>query len=146
VTTTEQVIPPKSRFRHLPRWATALYATAAVLLVPWIMILSYDLPTRHVVTHWDLAWAGFDGLLLCSIAITAYLGLKRSAWVVVACTSTATLLLVDAWFDILTAHAGKQLELSVFLAVIAEIPFAALSLWLAIQVGRQVLSRSNQGE
>jgi hypothetical protein len=146
VTIHEHPVVAKRGFLHLPKWATVLYATAAVLLIPWIMILSYELPTRHVVTHWDLAWAGFDGLLLCSIAVTAYLGYKRSAWVMLACTSTATLLVVDAWFDILTAHSGVQMERSVFLAVIAELPFAVLSMWLAIQVGRHVLAGSKPTE
>ena len=127
---------------HLPRWALLLYAAVALALAPWIIYLSITLPRRHVVTHWDIAWAGFDCILLLSIVCTVATSIRRSAWFILACTATATLLIIDAWFDILTAHAGKQFMGSILFAGLAEIPLAIISLLLTIRVSRRIFAQS----
>ena len=34
---------------HVPRWAALLLAVAAAALVPWILYLSYSLPSHHEI-------------------------------------------------------------------------------------------------
>jgi hypothetical protein len=61
-----------------------------------------SLPSRQVSANNDAAWAGFDVLLMLTLASTAYFALRRSRYLATAATATATLLVVDAWFDVLT--------------------------------------------
>ncbi len=89
---------------HPPRWVVPLFGLAALLLVPWVVLLVAALPSAHRAAHWDIAWAGFDvwlALLLLTVAVAAW---RRSPWLEGAATATATLLFVDAWFDLLTSR------------------------------------------
>jgi hypothetical protein len=58
-------------------------------------------------------------------------------------TATATLLIVDAWFDISTSGGHGQLFEAVLLAVCIEIPAAVFSLHVARQVNRHCLERTS---
>lgn len=91
---------------YLPKWAAILYASLALLMVPWIFLLAQNLPTRHLVHHWDAVWVGFDVVMILMLGITVYFVVKKRVWVVLSATTLATLFIVDAWFDILTAKPG----------------------------------------
>jgi len=113
------------------RWVVPLFAVAALVLVPWIVFLVRSLPSTHAAPHWDLAWAGFDvglALLLSAVALAAW---RRSPWLEGAATASATLLTVDAWFDILTSSGHVELGMAIGEAVLVELPLAALCLVLA---------------
>jgi hypothetical protein len=114
-----------------PRWVVPLFGLAALFLLPWILILVHVLPSKHKAAHWDIAWAGFDvglALLLLSVAIAAW---RRSPWLEGAATATATLLFVDAWFDVLTSSTRTELWVALGEAFFVEIPLAVLCLLLA---------------
>src|SRR2546423_10499762 len=92
-----------------PRWVAPLFGLAALLLVPWIVLLVYLLPSAQQASHWDIAWAGFDvglALVLSGVALAAW---RRSPWLEGAATAAATLLFVDAWFDVLTSSTRPEL-------------------------------------
>jgi hypothetical protein len=116
----------------LVRLAGPLFAVLAVLLIPWIAYLATNLPSRQLSRHYDFAWAGFDVMLLIALAATAYFALRRSRNLSVAATAAGTVLIVDAWFDVLTAR-RRQLPVSIAFAVFIELPLAALCWWLSIQ-------------
>jgi hypothetical protein len=61
---------------------------------------------------------------------TAYYALRRSRYLATAATATAALLIVDAWFDVMTTP-GPQLVESILLAALVELPRAAVCLWLS---------------
>src|SRR5207237_1941914 len=127
------------RLWHPPRWVVPLFGVAALLLVPWVILLIVALPSAHRAAHWDIAWAGFDvglALLLLTVAVVAW---RRSPWLEGAATATATLLLVDAWFDILTASTGTELVVAVTEAAFVELPLAVLCLRLARDTERRFL-------
>jgi hypothetical protein len=114
------------------------FGLAAVVLVPWIILLLIALPSAHRSAHWDIAWAGFDGvlaLLLLAVAIAAW---RRSPWLEGAATATATLLFVDAWFDVLTSSTRAELVASVTEALLVELPLAVLCVLLARGVVRRL--------
>jgi hypothetical protein len=108
-----------------------LYAALALALVPWVAWLAWTLPPHSVSTHYRLAWVGFDVLLCGALARTAWLAWRRSPFVVNVASATAALLVVDAWFDVTTSPGGSDLVVSFLLAVLVELPLAALSLVLA---------------
>src|SRR2546422_5215629 len=124
---------------HPPRWVVPLFGLAALLLLPWVVLLVAALPSAHRAAHWDIAWAGFDvglALLLLTVAVAAW---RRSPWLEGAATATATLLLVDAWFDVLTSSTRAELVVAVTEAAFVELPLAVLCLLLARDTERRFL-------
>jgi hypothetical protein len=116
---------------QIPRWVAPVFGVAAAVLVPTVVLLLVALPSEHKAEHWDVAWGGFDvmlALILLAVAITAWRG---SAWLEAAAAAAATLLVVDAWFDVLTASTGSELVLALIEAVLVELPLALVCLWLA---------------
>ena len=124
--------------RPAPRWAVPLFGLAALLLVPWIVLLVYLLPSAQQASHWDIAWAGFDvglALVLSGVALAAW---RRSPWLEGAATAAATLLFVDAWFDVLTSSTRPELIVALVEAVFVELPLAVLCLLLARNAERRL--------
>ena len=74
----------------LPHWVTLLLGVVALALVPWILYLTFTLPSRHVTLHYDLAWVGFDIALTASFAATAWAALRGSHWLVDRLYTAAT--------------------------------------------------------
>jgi hypothetical protein len=114
-----------------------LFGLAPLLLMPWVVVLVAALPSEHRSAHWSIAWAGFDvwlALLLLTVAVTAW---RRSPWLEGAATATATLLFVDAWFDVLTASTRTEFVIAVTTAALVELPLAVLCLLLARNTERR---------
>jgi hypothetical protein len=108
-----------------------LFALAAVVLLPWIVLLAMTLPSTHRAERWDVAWVGFDAmlaLLLLAVAITAW---RRSNWLESSASAAATLLFVDAWFDVLTSSTQAELVTAIVEALVVELPLAVLCLLVA---------------
>ena len=123
-----------------------LYAIGAALLIPWTVYLAVTLPKRDLDTHYRGAWVGFDILLVAAIVLTAYFAYRIDARVQLPATATATLLVVDAWFDVMTAGNRQSTLEAVLMALCIEIPAALCSLWLARRVNRNaaVLDRGTE--
>ncbi len=113
------------------RWAGPLFALFSLILLPWTIYLGETLPSRQLSPNYDTAWAGFDVILLIALASTAYFALRRSRYLSTAATATATLLVVDVWFDVLTTPSAQRPE-SIVLAVLVELPLAAVCTWLSL--------------
>ena len=131
------------------RWAGPLFAVLSVGLLPWIAYIAISLPARQLSPNYDVAWAGFDLLLFGGLASTAYFAFRRSRYLSSAATATATILIVDAWFDVMTSPA-HELPQALVLCIVAELPLAALCLWLshhtlALTERRIVLIRRRRG-
>lgn len=113
------------------RWAGPLFTLFAVIMVPWTVYVGESLPRRQLSPHYDASWAGFDVILLVALAGTGYFALRRSRHLSMAATATAVLLVVDAWFDLMTTPSGQIAE-SILLAAVVELPLAAVCIWLAL--------------
>jgi hypothetical protein len=121
-----------------PRWVVPLFGLAALLLAPWVVLLVVALPSAYRAAHWDVAWAGFDvalALLLLTVAVAAW---RRSPWLEGAATAAATLLFVDAWFDVLTSSTQTEFVVSIGEAAFVELPLAVLCLLLARDAERRL--------
>ncbi len=81
---------------------------------------------------------GFDLLLVVAIVLTAYYAFRMDDRVQLPAMATATLLLVDAWFDVMTAGEPHRHLEALLMALCVEIPAALFSLFLARQVNRHV--------
>jgi hypothetical protein len=113
------------------RWAGPLFTLFAVIMVPWTVYIGESLPMRQLSPHYDASWAGFDVLLVAALAGTGYFALRRSRYLAMAATATAVLLIVDAWFDLMTTPEGEIVQ-SIVLAAVVELPLAAVCIWLAL--------------
>ena len=123
----------------LPRWVAVTYAIMAIILIPWIFDLAYNLPTRHIVHHWDAVWVGFDILLVIVLLTTVYFVISNKIWVIISASALATLFIVDAWFDILTSRSGPDLHRALFFGIL-EIVFAILTFRFVFHVTRQLMT------
>ena len=128
---TEVPSPNDPHVRHMRRMFLAVVTGSFVFLIPWIGYLSVSLPTHREVSNWRYAWVGFDGALIAVIGITALCAWRRLQlfipWAIVA----ATLLCCDAWFDIVLDWNSDELTGAVLTAAFAELPLAALLLYVA---------------
>jgi hypothetical protein len=121
--------------REVARWVAPAFIFCSVVLIPWIVYLGLSLPAREVSHHYDAAWVGFDVFELIALGATGYFALRRSRYLALASASAATLLVVDAWFDILTSPRRQMLE-SIVLAVVIELPLAGVCAWLSYHTER----------
>jgi hypothetical protein len=112
------------------RWVGPAFVLFSVIMVPWTIYLGYSLPARQDSPRYDIAWVGFDVLLLLALAGTGYFALRRSAYLAIAAAATATMLVVDAWFDVMTSP-QRQLPQAITSAVLIELPLAGLCAWLS---------------
>lgn len=122
--------------RRRARRMAWFFVGAAALLIPWTLYLAVTLPKRTVDTHYRGAWVGFDLLLVGAIVLTAYYAFRVDTRVQLPATATATLLLVDAWFDVMTAGGRKATATALLMALCVEVPAAIFSLWLARRVNQ----------
>jgi hypothetical protein len=123
-----QVLTDNAR---LVRWTAPLFVGCAVVLAPWIVIAGLTLPERQLSRNFDVAWAGYDVILLIGLVCTAVTALRRSRRLPIAAAATGALLTADAWFDVLTTPAGWELVQAIAMSLLAELPLAAICFWLA---------------
>ena len=125
-----------TRPRTLRHWVIAVFAAVGIGLLPWTIWLSSSLPAHHESVRWDLAWSGFDTGLALFFLATAFAAYKRSPWVGALAAATGTMLVTDAWFDVVLESHADELRQSILLAVFAELPAAAFCFWIAVRTER----------
>jgi hypothetical protein len=120
-------------------WVAVTYGAVGIGLLPWAFWLSSSLPETHHSAHWDLAWSGFDVGLAACFCGTAFAAHRRAiAWVGALAAATGTMLIVDAWFDVVLESHGNELGTAIVLAVVFELPAAAVCFWIAFRTERFV--------
>jgi len=124
------------RLGTLRRLVMVVFTVIGLALLPWTIWLATSLHPQHETTSWDLAWSGFDTGLAIAFLLTAFAAWRRSPWVGALAAATGTLLLTDAWFDIVLESHSDELRNSILLAVFAEIPIAILCFWIAYRTER----------
>lgn len=101
---------------------------AAVFLPPWIGYLAVSLPDGHDSGQWRLAWVGFDVALLACLVAAGWLGVRRRRRAVPVLVATGTLMICDAWFDVVLSWPDRDWWISVLMAVLVELPLAVFLL------------------
>jgi integral membrane sensor domain MASE1 len=125
------LVPPMGRrsradTERARRRFVIVIGVASVLMIPWVIALAVSLPPRYLAGHWRLTWVGFDVMLGATLAITAWAALRRRQIMILSAIVSATLLVCDAWFDMMTAS-GHDWWASLATAVLVELP---LAVWL----------------
>ncbi len=129
------------RFRPstLREWIAIAFAAIGIGLLPWTIWLSQWLPAHHASVRWDLAWSGFDTGLALAFLFTAFAAWRRSPWVAIWAAATGTLLVADAWFDVILESHSDELRISILSAALGELPAAALCFWIAYRAQEYLL-------
>jgi hypothetical protein len=115
----------------IPRWASRVYIMLGLILVPWTIYIGTTLPKHHLSANWDVSWTGLDIGLAASLICTGLLAYAKSIWLIIAASTTGSILLVDAWFDVMSEKSASVMHQSIALALIFEIPLAFMSYYLA---------------
>ena len=114
-----------------------VFSLAILAETAWTIYLGTRLPRTYVAGHWDLTWVGLDVSEIVMLIGAAWAAWRRRAVVIVFAVAAATLLVVDAWFDLTTARHGDVRQ-SVATACL-EIPSALGMLWVARRATRRLL-------
>jgi len=117
-------------------WVVRFLAFCCFGLIPWTIGLAVTLPRTYRVDNWPLAWTGFNVILLGCLTTTAWALWKQRLLAIPASIITSVLLLCDAWFDLLTAHGGRCLIVSIATAAFAELPIAGLLALISVRLLR----------
>ena len=128
-----EVIPLQPRPARGMRRAGCLLVACGLGLLPWLYMLATGLPATATAAHWPVAWVGLDALEALGLIATGFLAARGDRRHALAATATATLLVVDAWFDTTTAAPGGDFATAVAMALGAELPLAALCARLALR-------------
>jgi hypothetical protein len=128
--------PGNRHVRLLRRIFLTIVITSSLLLIPWIAYLAVTLPDHYVASHWKAAWVGFDIALVGFLGWTAWNAWKRRQMLILSAIVTATLLICDAWFDVLLDWGTSDMWWSLATAVLGELPLAGLLLRVALRLIR----------
>ena len=116
-----------------PLWTAPLFAVLGAGTIPWTVYLSLTLPDHARTHNYRLAWVGFDVLLIVGLLATAFLASVGRPLAGQAAGCTATMLVIDAWFDVTTSGRAER-GTAVLLAALVELPLAVLCAWIAHRV------------
>ena len=128
---------PGSRRRRMV--VVLVIATCCVLLAAWTAMLAATLPMQYRAGGWRGAWVGFDVALLVALAATGWAAWHGRQVLILCLTVVATLLLCDAWFDVVLDAHTSGFWLSLLTALLVELPLAAMAMLGARRLLRQTI-------
>jgi hypothetical protein len=119
------------------KWHVVLVVTVAacIVLAAWIGVLAVTLPKFYRTGTWRGAWVGFDIALLAAFMATGWAAWRRRQLLIISLIVLATLLLCDAWFDVVLDVDTPGFLASLLSALLVEVPLAVL----AIATARRLL-------
>ncbi|MEV0282438.1 hypothetical protein AB0I22_39640 [Streptomyces sp. NPDC050610] len=124
---------PDPRVRRRSRRLGYVLVGCGLALLPWLFVLALGLPSTTTAAHWSAAWVGLDTLEALALIGTGVLAIRHNRHRAVASGATAALLTVDAWFDVMTAAPGADFATALAMALLVELPLAALCAVLAVR-------------
>lgn len=115
------------------RRAATVLTVLGLAMIPWLVFLHNGLPATAQALHWAWTWTGLDSFEALSLLCTGLLLRRGDRRACLTSAATSATLLVDAWFDTMTAAPGSDFKLAVLMAVFAELPLAVACTVLAIR-------------
>lgn len=131
LTPAQEASSPPQRVRRLRSGFLGILLACCAGLGAWIVYLAVSMPTGYQSKAWSAAWVGFDILLLLALTGTVVAAMLGRQIVVLLAVFTATLLLCDAWFDIVLAWGTSDVWGSLASAAFIEVPLAGYLLFRA---------------
>ena len=115
--------------RPYARWLPAALTAFALALVPYLVVELTVVPQVQTAHRLQLAWAGLDMFEVLALAATGFALHRRPTIAAIPATVTGTLLVCDAWINIVPST-GLVLDEAIAMAFV-ELPLAAVSFWVA---------------
>lgn len=119
-------MPPGSARRR--QVVLIVIIACCVILAIWTGFLAVTLPRTYRAGDWRGAWVGFDIALLAALAATWWAAWRGRQVLIICLIVLATLLLCDAWFDVILDLQTHGFQLSLLSAVLIELPLAAVAI------------------
>lgn len=115
------------------KWDALLVAITltCVGLAAWIGYLAVILPHFYRTGSWRGAWVGFDVGELVAFAAVGWAAWRRRQILIMALVVLATLLICDAWFDVVLDLDKPGFWESLASALVLELPLALLAILMA---------------
>lgn len=113
-----------------PQVLSAAFLAMAAILVPWTVFLGVSLPPKYDAGHWNILWTGFDVGLIAVLGYAAWAAWFRRQVLATTAIVAGTLLLCDAWFDIMTSIGRRDQWVTLLTGFAVELPLAVFFLWL----------------
>lgn len=98
---------------------SALLFCTALGITGWLIYLAVSLPNSYPANHWDLVWVGFDVGMVTTLLLTSWAIWKKRQIAIPAALISATFLVIDSWFGVVTSNPGWDLKLSILLAALS---------------------------
>ncbi|MFG3229808.1 hypothetical protein ACGF07_34185 [Kitasatospora sp. NPDC048194] len=134
--------PAQHRTRSPRRWPGLALVGCGVAVLAWAFVLCHALPSTAPVVHWSAAWTGLDVMEALGFVATGILAARGDLRRALPAAATSTLLLVDSWFDLVTAGTGSGFAVALAMACCAELPLAVVCAFVAWRTFRVPTSRS----
>jgi hypothetical protein len=112
-----------------------------IVLIPWTIYLAFTLPDNFSAHYWSIAWVGFNIALITVLGFATWAAYYQRQILVAASIVAATLIICDAWFDVIMSLGTSDQLLSIITAVFVEIPLAVFFILLARRIMRRTLRR-----
>jgi hypothetical protein len=125
------------------KWDLLLVAIAAgcLVLAAWTAYLGLTLPRFYRTGSWRGAWVGFDIALLATFVVTGWAAWRRRQVLILSLIVLATLLICDAWFDVVLDHRTPGFYESLASALLVELPLAVVAIGMARRLLRRTLAQ-----
>jgi hypothetical protein len=142
-----QLVDTEQRSRVRPgtswKWDLLLVVIigGCILLAAWIGYLAVSLPSFYRAGSWRGAWVGFDLAELFMFAVTGWAAWKRRQILIICLIVLATLLLCDAWFDVVLDARTSGFLSSLVSALVIEVPIAVIAVLVARRLQRLTIGQ-----
>jgi hypothetical protein len=120
------------------------FLVGAGALIPWTVFLALTLPPRYDAEHWRLLWTGFDAALVAVLLLAAWAAWYRRQILAAIAMVAGTLLVCDAWFDMVTSLGHRDEWLTMLTGFGAELPLGIFFFWLYRRMAMTTMSALHQ--
>lgn len=125
---------------RLNRVISAILILIVIGLIPWEVFLGITLPARFRAHNWVTLWVGFDAILIGILLYVAWAMWFRRQIMIAVAMIAGTLLLTDAYFDVITSIGTKGQWLTILTALGGEIPLGLAFYWISWQVMKRSIA------
>ena len=117
---------------------SVLLVFASISLVGWMSYLLWALPKSYRAEHWNVAWFGYDFGMTITLLATSWALWNMRQVAIPGAMISATFLIIDSWFDVITSNPGWDFNLALLSAFLIELPTS----YVLFQFSRKAVRRS----
>ncbi|MGW5433808.1 hypothetical protein ACWET9_42700 [Streptomyces sp. NPDC004059] len=121
----------KNLITRTPARLGRVLLAVAVVLLAWTVYLGSVMGGEVQAQNWSVCWVGLDLLEVATLTATGVLAMRRSRAVSPVAAAAAALLLLDAWFDVMTVDGPTDWYIACAMALGVELPACCVMICLS---------------